>query len=357
MRDRCRHFSCCCAPVQMREFRHSITGFDFGIASSPSLLQQDRDERCLHQNSCQNDYALPPIPLPEGRLAKSDFATRRKAGFVDIPFLHLLPVEDRLNSVGQFHRNARRRLAVENSKRQPCDSRANHRGKQDEATDTPRGQERFSGHNDWPICPLCHKRQRGGRRVEVSFSVRINGRINYRAAIGQYGDAFAQLSHLQADEFDHVQPGGSRINLAFPVVKNYLAIPGVTDKKNSVEVGHHCPSGFYRVLKPHSDDAASHARWRLQSREVAFIERREDNGSFGPKLPSPTQCKIEGGRADRDHNADRPVAIFFAEKALQILLVSLPPEPAQVEAFRVYGDMRFGVRVRGCAYPRKYLIV
>ena len=48
---------------------------------------------------------------------------------------------------------------------------------------------------------------------------------------------------------------------------------------------------------------------------------------------------------------------YFAEKAMQILFVSLPPEPAQVEAFRVNRDMRFGIRVHGFAYPRKYLVV
>ncbi|WP_456848409.1 hypothetical protein [Bradyrhizobium sp. USDA 4504] len=82
---------------------------------------------------------------------------------------------------------------------------------------------------------------------------------------------------------------------------------------------------------------------RLQSLEISLFDQRKHDWRVGPELRAPAERKLKRSRANGDHHADRPIAIFRLEESPEILLIGLAAEAIEIEAFGVDGGRRVPV--------------
>src|SRR6478736_2899425 len=79
--------------VHVGQLRHTLTSFDFGGTTSPMLVKQPEDQCGLDQNCSGDCQDVSAILFPCRRIAKQDFATRRKLVLANAPALHFPPVK------------------------------------------------------------------------------------------------------------------------------------------------------------------------------------------------------------------------------------------------------------------------
>src|SRR5262245_3921048 len=108
----------------MRQLGNALACLDLRAVAAAALINQTGYERRLEKQHQADRHNLPAIPLPDGRVAKVDLATRRKSALADVPALHFLPIVLWCSKPHRWHLDVARNFAREDPDRDICSSLA-----------------------------------------------------------------------------------------------------------------------------------------------------------------------------------------------------------------------------------------